>query len=209
MRTNEYIGHLREFASIVTDEFSNAIKVFHEHSGCEKLSQQLISKLQYADIITQRIQHLIDTHEKMMTLYIDDLFKESFLHLQYFQFSIVAFELFEVLPLNKFFEAEMSREFFGCETYDSLSAKSEILTALSEKIKYSIKTSAGDIQLIRIPPLTTRQISICKQLYTMAGERIVLDWYIGNPKGEASDLISFYQSWVHDNNSSIELFDNA
>jgi hypothetical protein len=205
----EYIVYLREFSSITSDEFSKAIKIACEKSDNENLAQQLISQLQYVDIITQRVQHLIDTHEKVMTLYIDDLFKESFLHLQYFQFSIVAFELFEAMQVTKFVLPDMNQKFLESETYNSLSAKRDCLASLSEKIKRSIKTNAGDVQLINIPALTARQINICKHLYTMESERLVLDWYINNPTGDFSDLIKFYQSWLRDHNSSIELFDNA
>jgi hypothetical protein len=167
-----------------------------------------MERLQAFDIITQRLQHLVDTHEKVMSLYIDDIFKESFLQLQYLQFSIIASDVFEALAFIQanLSESTQSRELEQEGT--NLSTRATRLATLAEKVKKSLKDNAGETKFLRIPALTKRQISICKQLYSMESERLVLDWYVKNSTAEFSDLLKAYREWLDDRNgSSIELFD--
>jgi hypothetical protein len=208
MATNEYITYLKEFSLITSEEFVKAIISFGVKARTGKLSPSITEKLQIFDIITQRLQHLIDTHEKVMTLYIDDIFKESFLRLQYFQFSIIAFDLFEVLS---FIDRNLApSEPCGTSNDTSLSVITELLTILSEKIKKSLTMNTGDVRFLKIPALTKRQITICTQLYTMERERFVLNWYVNNSSDEFSELLKVYQSWLKNyNDPSIELFDNV
>jgi hypothetical protein len=204
MGRSEYITYLRQFNQITSQEFVKALKSFGVKARTEQLSTPVTESLQMFDIITQGLQHLIETHEKVMTLYVDDIFKESFLHLQYFQFSIIAFDLFKVMS---FVDLNLSD---GPDHTILPSASINTLAALTEKIKQSLKTNGGDLQLIGLPLLTSRQVAICEQLYTMESERIVLDWYVRNSGGEFSDLLKVYQSWLADNNGqTIELFENV
>jgi hypothetical protein len=211
METNEYITYLKEFNLITSEEFVKAIRGFGIKARAGKLSSSITEKLQIFDIITQRLQHLIDTHERVMGLYIDDIFKESFLRLQYFQFSIIAFDLFGVLS---FIDSNLREVAEPCDTSQQNNSlkpeNTERQAALFEKIRKSIKLNAGNSPFLKMVPLTTRQITICTQLYTMESERVVLDWYLRNPSGEFPELLKVYQSWLMNyNNPSIELFDNV
>jgi hypothetical protein len=211
MDTNEYIAYLKEFSLITSEEAAKTLKVFCIKGQTEKLSSSITEKLQMFDIVTQRLQHLVDTHEKVMTLYIADIFKKSFLHLQYFQFSIIAFDLFEILS---FINTHLKTFTESCDIGQpnkttEKSKNTERLTALIEKIKRILKDNAGDAQFVKMPALTKRQINICRQLYTMERERFVLDWYVNNSTGELHELLDLYQTWLTDyNNPSMELFDN-
>jgi hypothetical protein len=206
MDTDEYITYLKEFNLNTSEEFVKAIESFGVKVRKGNLSPAITEKLQIFDIITQRLQHLIDTHEKVMTLYIDDIFKASFLGLQYFQFSIIAFDLFEVLS---FIDQNLSES--TDQPSDTLkSGNADRLAALSEQIKKSLKLNAGDGRFLKMPSLTRRQITICTKLYTMESERVVLLWYLNNSSNEFSELLKVYQSWLtNDNDPSIELFDNV
>jgi hypothetical protein len=209
MQTHEYIKYLKEFSLITSGEFTKAIHAFGITARTGKLSPSVTQNLQIFDIITQRLQHLLETHEKVMALYVDDIFKESFLHLQYFQFSIIAFDLFEVI---EFVDQSLQAFTQQCDPNQSnyIPGKHGKLDALSEKIKQSLSANAGHVRFVKIPALTNRQIAICRQLYTMERERVVLDWYISNSSKGFSDLLKVYQSWLSNyNDPSIELFDNV
>jgi hypothetical protein len=209
METNEYITSLKEFNLITSEEFLKAIRAFGMQARAGKLSSSITEKLQIFDIITQRLQHLVDTHEKVMCLYIDDIFKVSFLRLQHFQFSIIAFDLFGVLSFIDSNLREVAEPCDTCQQNNTLrSTNTARLAALFEKIKKALKHNAGDSGFLK--PLTTRQISICTKLYSMESERVVLDWYLKNPSGEFPELLEVYQSWlINYSGPSIELFDNV
>jgi hypothetical protein len=162
-------------------------------------------------MIIQRLQHLVDTHEKVMTLYIGDIFKDSFLHLQYFQFSIIASDLFEVLLFideNLNDSSDSQRTSLQGDT--GLQHHATPFVMYADKIKTSLKENSGEVKFFNLPALTKRQITICRQLYTMERERVVLDWYVNNSTREFSELLQVYQSWLTNyNDPSIELFDNV
>jgi hypothetical protein len=211
METNEYIGDLKEFIQKSSHDFLKVLKVFSVKSRAKKLPCSITEKLQYFDIITQRLQHLVDTHEKVMTLYVDEIFKESFLRLQYLQFSTIAFDLSDVTSfINFHLNEEDDQNAIGSQTDNLIFGNTEGLSAVCEKIKRTLKADAGDIRLIGMAALTRRQIAICRQLYTMESERVVLDWYITNSAGEFSEFLKIYQSWLQGNNNpTIEIFDNV
>ncbi len=209
MRTGEYIEDLREFIGLSSVEFGKILKIYEAEAVKGKLRPSITEKLQYFDIITQRLQHLVDAHEKMVTLYIDDIFKDSFLHLQYFQFSIIVFDLFEVLSFVHMNIADLKNRDGVTSTKHGLGYEGiERLGVACEKIRSALKTNAGSVRFVGLPALTSRQITICRQLYTMERERVVLDWYIDNSNGELSGLLNVYHAWLRDyKNPSIEFFE--
>lgn len=210
MEPHKYIPHVEEFTRITLDEFANVVKNFGATSASGNLPSTLTERLQIFDIITQRLHNLVETHERVMTLYICDIFKESFLHLQYFQFSIIEFDLFQVLSGgDQHLNAGMKSPDDQHKEY-LLSGNVADLAVLAQKIKEILKENAGDAKFLKLPALTTRQITICKQLYTMERERVVLDWFVKNSVSDFSDLLQTYQSWLKNyNGAAIELFDNV
>jgi hypothetical protein len=211
MDTNEYIVYLEEFILITSEEAAKTLEVLDIKAQTGKLSSLVTERLQMFDIVIQRLQHLVDTHEKIMTPYTADIFRKSFLRLQYFQFSIIAFDLFQVLSFidAHFKNYTESRDAGQPSKKTAKSEENERLTALVEKIKRTLKDNAGDGRFVNMPPLTKRQIDICRKLYTMARERFVLDWYVSNSTGELHELLDAYQSWLTNyDDPSIELFDD-
>jgi hypothetical protein len=84
------------------------------------------------------------------------------------------------------------------------------LAGLFNKIKKALNENTRDSGFVKLIPLTTRQIAICTNLYTMESERVVLDWCLKNPSGEFPELLQAYESWlINYNDPSIELFDNV
>jgi hypothetical protein len=207
METNEYITSLKEFNLITSEEFLKAITGFGMQARAEKLSSSIIEKLQIFDIITQRLQHLVDTHEKVVCLCNDDVFKASFLRLQDFQFSIIAFDLFGVLS---FIDSGLRGVEEPRDASTLRSTNATHLAGLFKKIKNALNQNTRDSGFVKSIPLTTPQIAICTNLYTMESERVVLDWCLKNPSGEFRELLKVYESWlINYNDSSIELFDNV
>jgi hypothetical protein len=211
METNEYIIYLKEFNLITSEEFVKAIDGFGINAQSGKLSSAITENLQVFDIITQRLQHLVDIHEKVMALYLENIFKGSFLRLQHFQFSIIAVDLFGVLSS---IDLNLRKSTEPCDTCQpentQKSTNIKRLAELFEEITKSLKRNSRDRGSLKLAPLTSQQITICKQHYTMESERMVLDWYLKHPSGEFSEALEVYQSWqTNYNDPSIELFDNA
>lgn len=209
MRTSDYIEDLKAFIQLSADEFAKILKIYEAEGSLGRLRPSITEKLQYFDIITQRLQHLVDAHEKMVTLYIDDIFKDSFLHLQYFQFSIIAFDLFEVMSFVHMHVGDLKNSNGQTTEKQRLGSEGiEKLGSACEKIRSTLKTNAGSVRFVGLPALTSRQITICRQLYTMERERMVLDWYVHNSKGELSDLLNAYNTWLRDyKNPAVEFFE--
>jgi hypothetical protein len=165
---------------------------------------ELIKLLQFLDILSQRIDHLVKAHERIMTLHVDSVFKYSFLHLQYFQFEIVAHDLLHSLSeIQLYIQSNLPDEglvaFF--ESSPTISDQVQI-------IRKAIKEEAGLARLAGMSPLTTRQIAVCSELYTMASERIVLDWFLATSTNRNTrDLLAYYHERIkNDHDNTTELF---
>jgi hypothetical protein len=207
MDSDAYIEQLQEFNKITSSEFLKALTLFNLRLADNQLPMDIAAKLQYLDILTQRIQHLIDTHKRVMTLYIDSLFKNSFLHLQYFQFSIIIFDLFEAVSV---LETHLSHHEGGARESTSVFPNKQGMAAMASQIERSLLKHVGDTRWIGMPALTVMQTQLCRQFYTMESERVVLDWYLRNSTGHFGELLKAYQSWQRGSrNTAIELFDNG
>jgi hypothetical protein len=207
MNAKGYIEELQEFDKIVSGEFTKVLPFFETRVGTQ-LPIEISVTLQYSDIFTQRVQHLIDTHEEIMALYLDDAFKKSFLHLQYFQFSILVFDLLEAISVleNQLLPYKYAQK---SHQEDALFANKQGITRLALTIENYLLKKVGDTRWVGGSALTIRQARICLQYYTMESERIVLDWYLRNSTGVFSELLHVYQSWQCSNrNQAIEFFDN-
>jgi hypothetical protein len=210
MMQGEYILPLHKFHAITKAEFSEAIQVIermYQGSGYRKFEKSgsaalIISKLQYLDILDQRIRHLIYTNEQVMTMFINDTFKRAFLYLQYFQFTIAAHDLFEAMS-----EIEQAIQHDKHIQLNIFRHKTEI-EILTNEVKISLLEQCGDVKSIMLPPMTKKQIEICNHLYTMESERIVLNWFLTSmPSCKWFDLLAVYKSKQQDElNTSIELF---
>jgi hypothetical protein len=164
---------------------------------------ELVKHLQFLDILSQRIEHLIKAHENIMTLYVDELFKRSFLHLQYYQFEVVAYDLLHsVSEIQSYVRTNLPDGelivFFEC---------TPTLLEQIEIIRQLIKEEAGLTRFVGMRPLTTRQIAVCSQLYTMASERIVMDWFLATKTNkDTAELLVYYQQQIKNNDNITELF---
>jgi hypothetical protein len=164
----------------------------------------LVKHLQFLDILSQRIEHLIKAHESIMTLYVDELFKRSFLHLQYYQFEVVGYDLLHSLSE---IQTYVKINFPDGGLIVFFESKPSVMEQV-ETIRQIIKEEAGLPALVGMRPLTSQQISTCSQLYTMASERIVMDWFLATRMNkDTQQLLAYYQERIkNDNNNGSELF---
>jgi hypothetical protein len=195
-----YLPALKALREMASATFSLTMKKAEVHDGNH---DHLVKHLQFLDILSQRIDHLTTAHENIMALHVDDLFKYSFLHLQYFQFEVVAHDL-----LNSLHEIETYVRNILCDQeliffFES----SPTIQEQVEVIRRTIREEAGPVNIIGMRPLTTRQSSICLQLYTMASERIVLDWFLANSANQTTEsLLAHYREKITRDNNQSELF---
>ena len=122
--------------------------------------------------LDRRLQNLIETHEAVMPLYVDDIFKRSFLHLQRHQIQSIGLEirmLFKCLRssvlnpdasvLNKLLESEATIENILIRTQDIIKAQTTNF-------------------VLGMAPLTNKQLSICLKIYQYRAELITLHSFI-------------------------------
>jgi hypothetical protein len=222
--STEIVKNLNNVLRLAGVDFSRAYEVTN---GLYKFSLQdqydssvghLVSKLeeataemQYFDIFTQRIQHLTNTHKKVVDLYSNDLFRKSLLHLQSFQLTMIELDLHRSVSIIK--SALTKLEHFLPDLGDryldvSLFVHHPEIITLLKQVNADLMQEAGDIKLLRIPPLTKEQTKLLTKVYTMESERIVLNWFMRSmPFGTWPELLVTYTSQLQKlNEETIELF---
>jgi len=172
----------------------------------------MMSHLQYMDIFSQRVDHLIRTHERMMASPGAGNFEESIFNLHVFQSMTIEQDLLtsissikEILSdlqnyLNDDGKAALSVDGYFCRTSGIRRVLQNTITQLEQ--------SGGDKGRLPLPPLNENQIEILNSLYTMESERVVLRWFLNAmPRGTWEDLLHCYENMISQvANDSPELF---
>lgn len=202
IKRDTYIVPLKRLSEIVSITFCVWIGKIDRSRANTVLSAEITETLQFADVLNQRINHLLEAHDKVMSLYIDDLFKDSFLHLQFFQFETLTHDL-----LNAIHDLELSLiPALHPADWQKFSQHESEIEALINLIRDLLKDGSEKPGVTALTPLTKRQIQICRQLYTMESERVVLDWFLSEGcKGNPGRLIEHY-SKSNSLEKTIELF---
>jgi hypothetical protein len=201
MEKASYIAHLKILHGMASTSFTLALKVVEQKGP--NAESKLILNVQYLDIISQRIEHLMKAHKAVMQMLVDDLFKNSFLHLQYFHFQILKYDLLSSLG-----------EIKDCLAKDSGDVRLKAFFLASPTLEEQAMVIEGimknDFKILNAPgppPLTSRQISECSRLYTMESERLVLKWFLSKEQEKnIESLISFYLEMRNSSKDSTELF---
>jgi hypothetical protein len=157
--------------------------------------ETIIAQLQCLDIFTQRIQHIIEAQETVTNLYLDDLFKNSFLHLQYFQLQMIENDLRKSISVIEVNALTIDR-LVGTTTTQGFTSVFSHYTEIKRlllNVKIRLRKESYEMTWLQMPPLTNGQIRFFMKLYTMESERIVLNWFIKNmPSGTARQLQENY-----------------
>jgi hypothetical protein len=142
---------------------------------------------QAAYLLDQRLQHLTETHCAVMELYIDELFKASFLHLQRCHLESISSEITKIFTRAKNWSLHYDQSIA-----DDLLEAEVIIEGILLNTKELIKAQAGEFVLV-MPPLTKRQLSICKRIYKYPEELSVLHSFMNR-----SIIIDYRTSLVRD-----------
>jgi hypothetical protein len=169
----------------------------HTKSEAQFKMEGMMIGLQYMDVLSQRVDHLVLTHQRMIT---NSNLKKWFFHLHVFQSMTIELDLLRSIDVIKTSLDELKNQLSECQNEES-----ELFFTNTLKIKAALQKAidafahaGGDTRHLPIPPLTAEQISALDSLYTMDRERIVLKWFLNSmPSGTWNDLVNYYESEVN------------
>jgi hypothetical protein len=219
-------SQLRQVITIAENDFVAVNKLFRKcyvknkkgsvndsaSSAMEDKMEIIMAGLQYMDVFSQRVQHLIQTHDGMQYSNLAGDFKESFFHLHVFQSMTIELDLLRSISTIKTLLIELRESFDG---FSDLNGFENTLFANTAAIKDILRgtiaallVTAGETRNLPLPALTKTQIETLNSFYTMETERTVLNWFLNSmPNGNWEDLMDFYETQInHTANNNIELF---
>lgn len=167
----------------------------------ENKLDRLVSNLQYMDILTQRVEHLILIHVGLKEKSDDPGLKESLFHLHVFQSMTIELDLLKSIKAIITIIEELQNHFSEIGKIDLQSHKyftnTTVITAILSDTILSLSVAGGEIRHLPIPPLSPRQIQVLNAHYTMESERVVLNWFLESmPRGRWEDLFHHYESAI-------------
>jgi len=173
---------LREVIVIATSDHAEAYKVLQElHAqtqNCEKNQpgldgldlkvEGLLSGLQYLDMFSQRVEHLIKTHERMITTPLARNFESSFFHLHVFQSMTIELDLLKSTESIKALLGEIK----DCHIDDDRSewldqvyfGQTAIIKTILRRTVEASALAGGDQGDLPIPTLTIDQVHLLNSL---------------------------------------------
>jgi hypothetical protein len=175
-------------------------------AGVRKL---IVAELQGHDIISQRMQHIIDSYANAKPLFFDNKFKRSFLDLQSFQLTTIASDLEKtVTTINNLAGQLVRRHLNNAKQGTEIFVQYDNIKHLLGFTCRMITGCVAQRVMYTTPPFTPHQTAACLKFYTMQSERIVLYWFIANmPFGTRRNLLRVYYSEMETiKNESVELF---
>jgi hypothetical protein len=167
MKEYFYVASLRVLKELLTD----VPFLYHETLTDDErtLSFRLFNR---GHSVTQRIENLLKSHDRIMNLRIDPLFKSSFLQLQSVQFEYLSDEITNIvqgiMTLADYREGTDRGE---------LHMYCDLIRELVIEIKRQLKSHARE-GVSNLRALTKLQISICRLEYSHPVEFIILDWFV-------------------------------
>jgi hypothetical protein len=208
MREQNYIANIELLLTLVNEEFLDARQLLARVMSKDPATLTSITiALQSQDILSQRIQHLIDGFKCSEAYFQDKKFKHSFLDLQYFQLVTIAADLDKTISaIKKLAVASISKHNQQFEESTLFSRHGKIVGQFRILNRTSVACVAHRI-LSGVSPFDSNQALECLGLYTMQSERIVLEWFQSNmPFGKRNDLLRVYRQEMNNQNVSMELF---
>lgn len=169
--------------------------------------ETVLAGLQYMDVFTQRVEHLIATHQYMNSTDLAVNFEESFFHLHVFQAMTIELDLIKSTAIVKTLLHELAEQ-LG-ESYDqSLFIHTASLKEVLQQTITVLLNKGGERNRLPIPSLTAEQIRVLNSLYTMESERVVLGWFLKSmPGGTWEELIHHYEYEIdHVSDDNTDLF---
>jgi hypothetical protein len=172
--------------------------------------ETLLSSLQYMDVFTQRVNHLIAIHGRISSRQgLPGDLKNPFYHLLAFHTLTITTDLIKSIvairgALGDLKDSNVVRLAWPGEIFANALRVRELLQSLTTVFL----NAAGTSRRLPNPPLSEEQITFLNSIYTTESERLVLKWFLQSmPGGTWQELIPWY---VHESDkpeeNSIELF---
>jgi len=207
--------NLKEAIRLAAIDYTTANELFrHYHaqrnSTLAITNDELMSSLQYIDVFTQRIEHLIATHHHMIDNGLALKFEESFYHLHVFQAMTIELDLLKSMGSLQELATEFSNPVTAApgaaictEFVHTAELKETLRTTISDLLD-----AGGEKIHLPIPALGVDQVRVLNSLYTMESERVVLKWFLSSmPGGTWAELIQHYEQEIGQvSDGSMELF---
>lgn len=208
---NRNLKHVVEIAAVDFVAVNTMLKEYYTraksdsslpaYSNVASRMEAMMGDLQYMDVFNQRVEHLILTHERMMTTSMAKDFEESFFHLHVFQSMTIELDLIRSINSIKDILFEI-KDYLGHHGQDErfiekCFAQTEVITNILQGTVSALTQAGGEIRHLSIPVLTEEQIKILSSLYTMESERLVLSWFLNHmPNGTWEQLLQYYENAI-------------
>lgn len=220
---NADLRHSLTVASQDFIEVNDLIKKHYLHVKQDKIDtncftvdqtriEAMIGGLQYMDVFSQRVEHLIVCHQRMMNNDLGQDFAESYFHLHVFHAMTIELDLLKSIGSIKALLEEEKNYLNGI---GRVNWTDQVFFSHISSIKFILKNTidrlreaGGDTNKLPIPALSDEHVRILNSLYTMESERIVLSWFLqAMPHGTWEDLHQFYAGAIYQvNEENTELF---
>jgi hypothetical protein len=170
----------------------------------------MIGGLQYMDVFSQRVNHLVLTHEQMLNAGLASDFEDSIFHLHVFQSMTIELDLLRSIASVRILLDQLKEISAFARIMDPSVAFFVNTPAIKTNLQNTISTllkSAGEANSLPIPTLTSEQVNVLNSVYTMESERLVLKWFLCSmPDGRWEELMECYESKISSVVENTELF---
>lgn len=185
-------------------EYNQSLPTGANRTEIQSRLDTIMVGLQYMDVLSQRVDHLVITHQKMSSV-LD--FRKWFFHLHVFQSRAIKLDLLQSIAAIRESLKELKSLVTDCISGSVFSNTSRIETSLQNTIT-SLANAGGEVTVLPTPPLTDEHLTILSSLYTMDKERVVLNWFQrAMPTGRWEDLLLHFEEDAQANDAdNIELF---
>ena len=174
--------------------------------------QELTGNLQYMDIFSQRVYHLVLAHQKMTMHNMAQVLTESIFHLHVFQALTIELDLIRSISAIKSSLADLKDHFIAVGKIDWMDDDIfNNMHIIKEKLQTTIaalRLAGGETKHLPLPTLNEEQITILSSLYSMESERVVLNWFLNSmPDGTWEQLMQHYEAEINKvEDDNMELF---
>jgi hypothetical protein len=183
--------------------------VAYKRSVEDKSQVQLVSSLQYMDVFTQRVTHLMAINARVVTDNLPGDVKKPFYHLLAFHTLTITADLVKSIAsvrtaLEELKDNNEVRLAWPGEIFENAIH----VKGLLQRITTIFLKIAGTTRRLSNPPLTEDQIVFLNSIYTTESERLVLKWFLQSmPGGTWQELIPWYDNESDKTeNDTIEFF---